>query len=144
MISFFIKLLLSQSFRNSKDCIPSYSIYSLLLYSENEFPALYSELKKTWVKDEIPYVPTSKQLRLSKKISSLFAKALSNMFSSFREHCITDMSQKNTPITVFIKESFLESVPREDLNWYATLLETQTFFHYMDNRLRKMDRIISK
>jgi len=111
---------------------------------ENEFPALYSELKKTWVKDEKPYVPTSKQLRLSKKISSLFAKSLSYMFSTFREHCITDMSQKNTPITVFIKESFLESIPREDQNWFATLLETQTFFHNIDNRLRKIDRISSK
>jgi len=66
------------------------------------------------------------------------------MFSTFREHCITDMSQKNTPITVFIKESFLESIPREDQNWFATLIETQTFFHNIDNRLRKIDRISSK
>ena len=106
----------------------------------DEFPALYSELKKTWIKDEKPYVPTSKQLRLSKRIAQLWNRSLTSMFETFRQHCITDMSEKNLPVTIFIKESFLETVNPEYLPWYSTMVETQMFFNYVDNRLRKMDR----
>lgn len=48
-------------------------------------------------------------------------------------------------VTVFIKESFLNhSVAEKDLDWYKIFLETQMFFNFQDERLRKEDLATKK
>jgi len=106
---------------------------------ELEFLKYYNQLKSTFEVNKTPYVTTSKQLRLAKHISGLFEKYLSSLFDGFRNYCIRDLTQRNKPITVFMKDSFLESIPKADLPFYTAFLQTQMFFDYQDKRLRVED-----
>jgi len=74
-----------------------------------------------------------------KRISALFEKYLSSLFQEFPKHCIRDLTQKDTPITIFMKDSFLEGVPQKDRPWFKKFLETQIFSQYCDQRLRSAD-----
>jgi len=61
------------------------------------------------------------------------------LFDGFRNYCIRDLTQRNKPITIFMKDSFLESIPKPDLPFYNAFLSTQMFFDYQDKRLRRED-----
>ncbi len=61
-------------------------------------------------------------------------------FENLRKHCIRDLTDKQKPITVFLKESFMEEVPEEDEAFYTQFFETQTWMHYVDNVLRSADK----
>jgi hypothetical protein len=102
------------------------------------FTKLYNELMSTY-EGKTPYATTSKQLRLAKKISHHFSKYLSSLFDNFRECCMRDVSVRNKPITIFVKERFLEGVPKEHLTFYNMLMNTQMFFDFQDKRLRRED-----
>jgi len=106
---------------------------------EVEFLKYYNQLLRTYEPGKTPYVTTSKQLRLAKHISGLFEKYLSSLFDGFRNYCIRDLTQRNKPITVFMKDQFLESIPKIDAPFYDSFLQTQTFFDYQDKRLRRED-----
>jgi len=106
---------------------------------EVEFLKYYNQLIRTYENGKTPYVTSSKQLRLAKHISGLFEKYLSSLFDGFRNYCIRDLTQRNKPITIFMKDSFLESIPKPDLPFYNAFLSTQMFFDYQDKRLRRED-----
>jgi hypothetical protein len=49
------------------------------------------------------------------------------------------MNDPTKPISVFIKESFLEDIPESECAFIEPFLSTQMFFQYSDKRLRKRD-----
>jgi len=105
-----------------------------------DFTKVYGELTKTYIRGQVPYLTTSKQFRLSKSIVSIFDKHLSKLFSNFEFYCIRDLTESSTPITVFIKDAFLEHASiKQDLNWFKEFMDTQMFFHYQDIKVRKAD-----
>jgi len=106
---------------------------------EVEFLKYYNQLIRTYDPKKTPYATTSKQLRLAKHISGLFEKYLSSLFDGFRNYCIRDLTQRNNPITIFMKDQFLESIPKVDHSFYNNFLQTQMFFDYQDKRLRRED-----
>mmetsp|Transcript_28428 Transcript_28428/g.71405 ORF Transcript_28428/g.71405 Transcript_28428/m.71405 type:complete len:585 (+) Transcript_28428:128-1882(+) len=72
-------------------------------------------------------------------ISTVFEDYLSCTFENFHEHCITDLTVPNTPITVFLKESFLAESDETETDFFKAFMETQMFFQFQDNRLRAKD-----
>eukprot|EP01114_Cavostelium_apophysatum_P009262 TRINITY_DN22364_c0_g1_i1.p1 TRINITY_DN22364_c0_g1~~TRINITY_DN22364_c0_g1_i1.p1 ORF type:complete len:611 (+),score=139.01 TRINITY_DN22364_c0_g1_i1:93-1925(+) len=109
---------------------------------ESEFMKIHGELMKTYTKGQIPYKTTSKQLRLSKQIVSCCEKHLSSLFSTFPYFCIRDLTESSTPITIFIKDAFLNHASvKGDINWFTPFLDTQMFFQFQDEKLRKADAL---
>jgi len=106
---------------------------------ESAFRVHYYNLQETFEKHHIPYVTTSIMARLSKRISALFEKYFDSMFADFKSYCIRDMSDRVNPISVFLKQNFLDSIPSIDRPWFSMFLETQMFSQYCDKRLRKID-----
>ena len=49
------------------------------------------------------------------------------------------MSDPLTPISIFMKESFLDDIEDEDLPFVEPFISSQAFFEYSDIRLRKRD-----
>ncbi|KAL6052934.1 DENN (AEX3) domain containing protein [Balamuthia mandrillaris] len=90
-------------------------------------------------KGPIPYSVNREQYAVCKSVSLLFQQHFSSLFSSFRKHCLCDQTDSEKPITVFLKESFLCDQPRQCRPFMKRFLETQTFFQYCDQRLRKLD-----
>mmetsp|Transcript_7226 Transcript_7226/g.10025 ORF Transcript_7226/g.10025 Transcript_7226/m.10025 type:complete len:665 (+) Transcript_7226:51-2045(+) len=143
----------------SKETVPPLPSFSQF---EPEFKTLYNELIGTFSSEDspkgrtglvlptftpnssnpnYPYVTTSKQLRLAIKISKLFERYLSSLFAAFQTFCIRDMTDKEHPITIFMKESFLESIPRQDHAWHNLFVETQMFFNWQSAKLIHLDKI---
>jgi hypothetical protein len=100
----------------------------------------YKELKMTFT-EEIPYITTSHQLRLTTSIARSFERHMSSMFKNFRAYCIRDVSDKNKPISIFMKENYLMDQPYSDQPFLKLFLETQMFAFYSDNYLNKIDSI---
>jgi len=104
-----------------------------------KFKQLHSELVQTFGK-EVPFITSTKQLLIVKKISKLFEKYLETLFEHFRAYCVSDTTQKEEPITIFMKDNFLESVNRNELAWYNAFLETQMFSTYQSTKVIQVDK----
>lgn len=76
---------------------------------------------------------------LVEEICSLLKAHFLSLFSDFTKHCIKDLTDNNKPITVFLKESFLDQTPKVDRPFFQAFLQTQMFFAHSDARLRKAD-----
>jgi len=90
-------------------------------------------------KSEIPFHTSKEQLSLVENISLAFEDHFTSLFAHFHNYTICNMNDPTTPITVFIKESFLEDMPASDCAFIEPFLSTQMFFQYSDKRLRKRD-----
>lgn len=76
---------------------------------------------------------------LVEEICTTMKAHLLSLFADFHKHCIKDLTDNNQPITVFIKESFLDRTPKADRAFFQAFLQTQMFFAHSDARLRKAD-----
>eukprot|EP01104_Vermistella_antarctica_P008294 TRINITY_DN2070_c0_g2_i1.p1 TRINITY_DN2070_c0_g2~~TRINITY_DN2070_c0_g2_i1.p1 ORF type:complete len:1127 (+),score=295.60 TRINITY_DN2070_c0_g2_i1:341-3721(+) len=109
------------------------------------------ELKKTLPQrsasncpaDKLPYDTTKEQLNYVQGVSTVFESYFSNLFSSFNAHTIRDMTDPDRPITVFLKDSFVLEAEQQrsgGSEFLSQFLDTQMFFHYSDEKLRKRDK----
>jgi len=87
----------------------------------------------------IPYTTTPSAFHLVEELSTLIKTHFQSLFTDFHKHCIRDLTDNNKPITVFHKDSFLSETPKADQPFFKAFLQTQTFFAYSDQRLRKAD-----
>lgn len=76
---------------------------------------------------------------LVEEMCTLLKSHLTSLFSDFHKHCIKDLTDNNKPITVFLKESFLDQTPKADRPFFQAFLQTQMFFALSDTRLRAVD-----
>lgn len=90
----------------------------------------YKELKSTF-KGELPVVTSSYQLRLCTNISRTFERHLCSFFKNFRAYCIRDISDKQKPISIFMKENYLIDQPQHERAFLKRFLETQMFSTYV-------------
>jgi hypothetical protein len=109
-----------------------------LLTLRKRLDPLYKDLDQTF-RDSI-YWYTDEQKYIIAEIRSLLEDTISELFKSFNQHTIRDLTNPAKPITVFLKESFLFSVSnKEDLKFLTVFLDTQIFFQYCDQKLRSRD-----
>lgn len=109
--------------------------------------ALYKDLLK-----ELPIDPrtppygfaTDVVFHLVEEICTSLKSHFHSFFADFSKHCIKDLTDNNKPITVFLKESFLDQTPKQDRAFFQAFLQTQMFFAYSDQRLRAMDSKLEK
>lgn len=73
------------------------------------------------------------------RIVKLFTEFFNSLFQNFHQHTLRDLTDPQKPITVFLKESFLSSCYEEENLFLIPFLETQIFFHFSDECLRKRD-----
>jgi len=95
------------------------------------------------------------------RIVKLFTEFFNSLFQNFHQHTLRDLTDPQKPITVFLKvclrmfdhtwwwrgltwiifsqESFLSSCYEEENLFLMPFLETQIFFHFSDECLRKRD-----
>lgn len=76
---------------------------------------------------------------LVEEICTLLKSHFLSLFNDFNKHCIKDLTDNNKPITVFVKESFLDQTPKVDRPFFQAFLQTQMFFAHSDLRLRTAD-----
>lgn len=74
-------------------------------------------------------------------ISTVFETHLGAIFANFENYTICNMSDPSRPISVFIKESFVEDIPETLCDFIVPFLETQIFFQFSDRKLRKRDKV---
>lgn len=97
------------------------------------------ELEESF-KSEVPYRTSKEQLTLVQSISTMFETHLESLFSNFNNYTICNMNDPTTPISAFMKESFLEDLTEEnEVSFYEPFFATQLFMQYSDKRLRKQD-----
>ena len=74
-------------------------------------------------------------------LGGIFQSHLSEFVFDFERHCISDVgSDSSATISVFMKESFLETKPENQHEFLDAFLETQMFKCYEDMTLRDLDR----
>jgi len=85
------------------------------------------------------YQMSEEQEKVAEKLCLIFQTHFNSLFSNFRKYCLSDRTDSEKPITVFLKESFLADQAKQTKPFFRKFLETQIFFQYCDHRLRKMD-----
>jgi len=74
-------------------------------------------------------------------LNGVFQSHLSEFVLNFVSHCISDVgSDSSATISVFMKESFLETKPENQHEFLDAFFETQMFKCYEDQTLRDLDR----
>jgi len=74
-------------------------------------------------------------------LGSIFQSHLSEFVRDFERHCISDVgSDSSATISVFMKESFLETKPESQHEFLDAFFDTQMFKCYEDMTLRDLDR----
>jgi hypothetical protein len=109
---------------------------------EIKIKPLYKELMR-----ELPLDPRTPMyafasdvvFHLVEEICTTMKAHLLSLFTDFHKHCIKDLTDNNKPITVFLKESFLDQTPKVDRPFFQAFLQSQMFFAFSDARLRKAD-----
>ena len=96
------------------------------------------QMKKMSVVKSRLYSNVPELYPLVEAISALFETHLRACFGDFRRHCIRDMTD-GKPVSVFLKESFLEGCAPEDVRFFDAFFETQIWAHYSDQLLREAD-----
>ncbi|KAJ6233599.1 denn (aex-3) domain-containing protein [Anaeramoeba flamelloides] len=89
------------------------------------------------------YFLNNKELKTIAEIQAIFAKYYNLLFTSFRNHTFTDVSSKDT-CSIFLTESFLESIIPKDKPFMDELLKTQSFYQFSNDQLEKIQRSLSK
>lgn len=97
----------------------------------------YNKLKKQF-KDPIPFSPSKEEKEYASAMLEIINGFLTNMFSNFRKHCITSLTDN---VTVFVKESFLndETKNSEELKFFQEFFDTQIFSIHCEQRLKDID-----
>lgn len=88
---------------------------------------------------EIPYETTVVQRQLINSICTMFVTHFDSVFASFHNYTICNMSDPLTPISVFMKDSFLDDIEESELPFIEPFISSQAFFEFSDNRLRLRD-----
>jgi len=113
----------------------------LFFFTKKKLDVYIKKLNGTFKKD-IPYRTTKEQLALVENISTTFENYFSSLFANFHNYTICNKTDPENPITVFMKESFLDDIEDEAaLAFIEPFLGTQTFFQYSDKHLRKRDKV---
>ncbi len=74
-------------------------------------------------------------------LGGIFQSHLSEFVQDFERHCISDVgSDSSATISVFMKESFLETKPENQHEFLDAFFDTQIFKCYEDVTLRDLDR----
>eukprot|EP01113_Clastostelium_recurvatum_P009386 TRINITY_DN14519_c0_g1_i2.p1 TRINITY_DN14519_c0_g1~~TRINITY_DN14519_c0_g1_i2.p1 ORF type:complete len:609 (-),score=165.40 TRINITY_DN14519_c0_g1_i2:42-1868(-) len=108
---------------------------------ESKFRPLHIDLIRELSPDvrPIPYVTSPAVLQMVEGLAGVIQTHLTAIFADFHKHCIRDLTDSSSPITVFIKESFLAQTPKQDQPWLKEFFQTQTFFAFSDKKLRSSD-----
>lgn len=88
---------------------------------------------------KVPFAPTEEQMSCCHGASLILQTYFSTLFANFRTYCLCDRTDSEKPITVFLKDSFLNDQPRVSRPFLIRFLETRIFFQYCDQRLRQID-----
>ena len=119
-----------------KDAVPplpaSKEFKKALKNFQRDLGLLYSRKK-------IAYDATEAQMRVGDALRIASESFFSNLFAGFRKYCLSDRTDSDNPITIFLKDSFLADVPKKDRPFMKDFLETQIFNAYCDTRLRTID-----
>ena len=89
-----------------------------------------------------PYSTTTVQRQLVDSICTVFETHFDSLFANFHNYTICNMSDPLTPISVFMKDSFLDDIDESELPFIEPFIESQAFFEYSDQRLRRRDRTL--
>ena len=89
--------------------------------------------------EELPYKTTKVQRQLVDSICTVFETHFDSLFANFHNYTICNMSDPLTPISIFMKDSFLDDIEEEELPFIEPFIASQAFFEYSDHRLRKRD-----
>ncbi len=87
----------------------------------------------------VPYTVAEEQRSNCEAVAMLLQTHFSSLFANFRTYSLCDRTDMEKPITVFLKDSFLNDQPRSAKPFMTRFLETQLFFQYCDQRLRQID-----
>lgn len=78
----------------------------------------------------------------SSRVMESFSRVLKThflkLFENFESYCITEVG-KTSSVSVFMRESFIESAPLESKDFLKDFMGTQIFINYEDTRLRLLD-----
>jgi hypothetical protein len=117
-----------------KEPIPS---LRCLFTMRKKLEPLYKDLERTY--RESNYWPTDEQKPILAEMRALLQDTIDESFKSFNQHTIRDLTNPAKPITVFLKDSFLCSLPTRDSEFFTVFLGTQIFFQYCDQKVRSRD-----
>ena len=76
--------------------------------------------------------------RLMESFSSVLQVHFLKLFENFESYCITEVG-KTSSVSVFMRDSFMESAPLESKDFMKDFMGTQIFINYEDTRLRLLD-----
>lgn len=113
-------------------------IFSFFFSTERKCFGFINELKSSFA-TELPYKTSKVQRQLVDSICTVFETHFDSLFADFHNYTICNMSDPLTPISIFMKESFLDDIEDEDLPFVEPFISSQAFFEYSDIRLRKRD-----
>ncbi|KAJ6235275.1 suppression of tumorigenicity 5 st5 [Anaeramoeba flamelloides] len=89
------------------------------------------------------YIINIKEEKIIAEIIAVFAKYYNLLFTSYRNHTFSDVSSKDI-CTIFLTESFLESVITKDKTFMEQLLKTQSFYQFSSIQLEKIQMSLSR
>ena len=111
---------------------------------ERKCQLYHKELLASFKKHEAPFSTSREQLRLVENISTIFEAHLGSLFANFDSYTICNKNDPAHPVTVFMKESFLEDLPSSERQFIEPFFDTQMFFQFSDSKLRQRDRVFVK
>lgn len=63
-----------------------------------------------------------------------------DLFRNFRRHCMRDLTNPEEPVTIFMKEAFIDEQPTsEGKLWLSGFFETQMWAHHSDSNRTRFD-----
>merc|ERR1712137_363872 len=89
--------------------------------------------------NEVPYKTTKLQNQLVDSICTVFETHFDSLFANFHNYTICNKSDPSTPISIFMKDSFLDDIEEDELPFIEPFISSQAFFEYSDQRLRMRD-----
>ncbi|KAJ5079373.1 suppression of tumorigenicity 5 st5 [Anaeramoeba ignava] len=116
---------------------PSFSknFTEIILQFEKEIQESFDSKDEEFIVPIYDYIPKEQIQIAIMKIMKIFKIYYQNLFSDFRRHTISDVSDPKDTVVVFIKESFLNSLKDTDKPFMEKYLETQQFSVYCDELL---------
>ncbi|KAJ3424018.1 denn (aex-3) domain-containing protein [Anaeramoeba flamelloides] len=89
------------------------------------------------------YFINIKEEKIIGELQAIFTKYYNLLFTSFRNHTFSDVSSKDT-CSVFLTESFLESIIPKDKPFMEELLKTQSFHQFSNTQLEKIQKSLAR
>jgi DENN (AEX-3) domain len=98
-----------------------------------------------WSIDTLPLTVSDENFLLASRVALVVREHFSSMFSSFRQHVVRDLTDRENPVSTFIDTSFLqqERWTYADIVFFRQFFGTQTFHQYRNDMLYRIDATLS-